>query len=161
MYESTLVRTRMHGSSAVGYANVFTPPTAISSALATSTRGYAGVRWNADRARIHKLPASMPKLVKVRNLVNCRRFTYRSSAVKTENSSRQSGVLEGLRNQLILPLPCVIGHIDRDIAGIGRRHHVHLGRDFLVSEPERVHRLFPPRCRNRFRRHVGQRLAGA
>ena len=75
------MRTRMQGSSAVGYANVFTPPTAISSAAATAIRGYAGARWNADRAKIHKFPASMPKLVNVRNLVNWRRFTYRSSAV--------------------------------------------------------------------------------
>src|SRR5690349_20871621 len=104
----------MQGSSAVGYANVFTPPTGISPSAATACSGYAGARWNHDRARIHRLPASIAKLVIVRNFVNCRRLTYRSSAVNTENSSCHSGALEGLRNHFILPLPRVIGYVDRN-----------------------------------------------
>ena len=93
---------------------------------ATACRGYDAERLNTDRASIHRFPASMAKLVSVRNLVNCRRFTYLSSAVYTENSSRQSGVLEGLRNNFMLSLPGVGGDIDGDRFDVSRAPNPHL-----------------------------------
>src|SRR5690349_13746791 len=105
----------MQGSSAVGYENVLTPPTGISPTAAIACVGYDDSRRSNDRIRIHTLPANIARLVRVRNFVNCRLPTYRSSAVNTENSSCQSGALEGLRNHFMLPLPCVIRHVDRDL----------------------------------------------
>src|SRR5690242_8205985 len=101
----------------------------------------------------------MAKLVRVRNFVNWRRFTYCSSAVKTENSSCHSGALEGLRNHFILSLPGVVGDVDGDLAGAGWSHHVNLGRDRLMAEAERIDWLFAARGRDRFWRYIGQRLA--
>src|SRR5215467_6421651 len=76
-----------------------------------------------------------------------------------ENSSRQSGALDGLRNNLMLSLPGVIGDIDGNGVCSSRRHHENLSGDFLVAEPERVDRLFTPRGRDGFGRDVSKRLA--
>src|SRR5262245_18311822 len=102
--------------------------------VAIGILGYPGGRRNTDFAKIHRFPANIPKLVKVKNLLNWRRFTYRSSAAKTGNSSRQSGVLEGFRNQRMIFLPGIVGDIDANLTCFGRSHHVDLGRDLLVAE---------------------------
>src|ERR1017187_8189985 len=60
----------------------------------------------------------------------------------------------------MLTLPGVIGDIDGDGSGIRGRHHIDLGDDPLVAEPEGIYGLLAARGRDGFGLHIGQRLAG-
>src|SRR5579883_915042 len=110
--------------------------------------------------RIQMLPTNIPRLVRTRNLVSCRRVTYFSSAVWIENSSFQSGSLLARRNQFIAVLPHVIDNVECDSFTLCWRHHVNLCRDLLISEEKGVGRLLTAE-RNLFGFYVCERLAGA
>src|SRR5437868_2508553 len=104
----------MHWSWGPGYWNNFTPRTGISPTRAIAFAGYVAAPRTQLLARIHRLPANIPRLVNVRNLVSCLRLTYRSSAVRTENSSLHNGSTPLICRLTRLSFPHVIDHVEDD-----------------------------------------------
>ena len=82
-YVSGAGRSKIHGSTSVGYVNIFDPPTGISPTCAT-TRG-GKLPDSLARRNITTPPASAARPVHVKTFVNCRRGTFGSFSLKVDH----------------------------------------------------------------------------